>query len=120
LRLHQPGCTQLFWKLCLRGHPRSAPIAFAAARMAAPTQSVVAQNGGHHRCGRRIGFVLSEVLDSGCGQPATISHAGPVVAMAAGATKVVATAASTAMTLGCPSATLNPMSTEAMRISPQA
>ena len=43
-KVHQPFC-----KLCLRGHPRSAPIAIAAATMAAATQSVVAQNGGHHR-----------------------------------------------------------------------
>src|SRR5215218_8586401 len=62
------------------------------------------------------GSVWPEVLDSVCGQPGHVSHAGPGMAIATRTTKVVATA----MALERPSATLNPMETEAMGISPQA
>jgi hypothetical protein len=59
--------------------------------------------------GHKVAVVLPQVLNPWPVKPTTSSHAGPVTPAAATTTKTAAIAASTAMTLGRPSATAKPM-----------
>ena len=70
--------------------------------------------------GNKAAPVLPQVLEPMAARPAASSHAGPVTPAAATTTKTAAIAASTASTVGRPSATAKPMQTAAIRVSESA
>jgi hypothetical protein len=82
----------------------------AIAMIAAAIQSTTRQKGGHHRVfATNLWRCCQRSLSPCPARPRTSSHGDAVTAAAATTTKTAATALSTAITFGRPSATAKPM-----------